>query len=230
MASSQQLSLGALTPWSTEGDYNVQYFAIQQALSKLQTATLVRVESCTNDGGVSPFGLVDVTPLVAQVDGTGELTPHVTAYQLPYLRLQGGSSAFILDPKAGDIGIAIFASRDISNVKSTQGPSGPGSGRQYDLSDGMYLGGLLNAAPTQYIRFSDAGIEIVTPGDAEINASGQITLTADSIQAGDSPAPVVTEAFITDWINGLLRPALLAKGIVVAAPDPTALTTTFEAS
>lgn len=223
MASSQQLSLGALTPWSTEGDYNVQYFAIQQALSKLQTATLVRVESCTNDGGVSPFGLVDVTPLVAQVDGTGALTPHVTLYGIPYFRLQGGTSGIIMDPKAGDIGIAVFASRDISSVKSTQGPSGPGSGRQYDFADGMYLGGLLNGTPTQYLRFSDTGIEIVTP-------DGQITLTADSIHAGDSPAPVVTEAFITDWINGLLRPALLAHGITVAAPAPTALTTTFEAS
>jgi hypothetical protein len=39
VTSSQPLRLGQLTPRSTEGDYNVQYFAIQQALSKLQTAT-----------------------------------------------------------------------------------------------------------------------------------------------------------------------------------------------
>ena len=41
MVASQALALGQLTPWSTEGDYNVQYFAIQQAISKLQTATAV---------------------------------------------------------------------------------------------------------------------------------------------------------------------------------------------
>lgn len=223
MASSQSLSLGALTPWSTQGDYSVHLYAIQQAISKLQTATLVRVESCTNDGGVSPFGFVDVTPLVAQVDGSGKLTPHVTLYGIPYLRLQGGTNAVICDPVAGDIGIAVFASRDISTVKATQGPSGPGSGRSYDFADGMYLGGVLNAAPTQYIRFSADGIEILSP-------SGTITLSADSIQAGNAPTPVVTEAFITEWINGLLRPALAAHGITVAAPASDALTQTFEAS
>lgn len=229
MDSSQPLSLGALTPWSTQGDYNAHLFVIEQAISKLQTATVVRVESCTNSGGLSAFGFVDVTPLVAQVDGSGKLTPHVTLYGIPYLRLQGGANAVICDPVKGDIGIAVFASRDISSVKSTQGPSGPGSGRSYDFADGMYLGGILNAAPTQYLRFSSTGVEIVTPHDAAVTASGQITLTAGSIQAGASPVPVVSNPFYT-WFTANIMPFLISKGYLGPAPPADSVTTTFEAS
>lgn len=223
MASSQPLSLGFLNPWSTEGEYNTHLFAIQAAIQKIQTATLVQIVSCTNAGGVSPFGFVNVTPMVALVDGSGNLTPEGTVFQLPYLRIQGGAMGIICDPAPGDIGIAVFASRDISSVKATQAPAGPGSGREYDFADGMYLGGVLNPAPTTYIQFGPDGITILSP-------SGNIILRGGSIQAGSSPAPVVTEAFITEWINALLRPALATAGIVVAAPAPNALTTTFEAS
>lgn len=231
MSSSPSVSLGALTPWSTQGEYNNHYFVIQAALSKMQTATLVRVVSCTNAGGVSPIGTVNVQPLVNQVDGNGNPEPHITVFGLPYLRIQGGANACIIDPVAGDIGVAVFASRDISNVKSTQAQANPGSGRQYDYADGVYLSTVLSAAaPTQYLQFDSNGITILTPNAVDITATGNIILKGASIQAGDSPTAVVTKAFITEWINGLLRPALLAAGITVAAPSPDALTTTFEAS
>lgn len=237
MVSSPSVSIGALTPWSTQGDYNTHFFAIQQAISKLQTATLVRVESCTNDGGVSPVGLVNVTPLVNQVDALGNATPHITVFGLPYLRIQGGTNAIIIDPQSGDIGVAVFASRDISKVKNTQEQANPGSGRQYDFADGMYLGGLLNAAPTQYIQFTSSGINIVSPqeiqiqssGDTDITASGNIILSGATIQAGSSPVPVCSQPLFT-WITGVLLPALLAKGITVPAPPSNSVTTTFEAS
>jgi hypothetical protein len=219
--SSPPLSLGSLTPWSTWGDYNTYYFAILEALKKVQTATLVRVESCTNDGGVSPFGFVNVTPLVNQVDGNGNPTPHGTVCGLPYLRLQGGANAVIIDPEPGDIGIAVFASRDISKVKSTQDQANPGSGRLFNYADGIYLGGVLNAAPTQYIQFNSDGVSIVS--------TENIILTGDSIQAGGSPVPVCSQPLVT-WINTVLRPALATAGITVPAPPPDALTTTFEAS
>lgn len=215
MASSPSLSLGALTPWSNLGEYNNIIFAVQQALSKMQTGTLVRIESCTNDGDLSPVGFVDVTPLVNQIDGSGNPTPHITVYGLPYLRMQGGTSAIIMDPKPGDIGAAVFASRDISNVKSTKAQANPGSLRSYDFADGMYLGGMLNATPEQYIRFSDDGITIVA---ANIKASDGIL----------TPLPVLSQPFLT-WVTGVLLPALAAKGITVAPPPADSVTTVFEA-
>ena len=219
----------------------------------MQTATLVRVEACTNSGDVSPFGCVDVTPLVSQVDALGNPTPHVTLYGIPYLRLQGGANAVIMDPEAGDIGIAVFASRDISKVKSTQDAAAPGSGRQYDFADGMYIGGCLNDAPTQYVQFNSDGIAVVTPGkfqaqstgdaditssgkiqlqstgDTDITASGNIILQGATIQAGSSPLPVCSQPLVT-WITATLIPALAAHAITVAPPPATALTTVFEAS
>jgi hypothetical protein len=245
--SSSSVSLGAINPWSTQGSFNQASFAIQQALSKLQTATLVEVLSCSNDGGLSPFGFVSLQPLVNQVDGAipPNTIPLPVLNNIPYFRMQGGTNAIIMDPQVGDIGIAVFASRDLSSVKANQGQSNPGSARQYDLSDGLYLGGVLNSTPTQYFQFNSDGITVLTPnkitlqstGDTDITASGNANLTASgnvlisgsSIQAGSSAVPVVSKPFIT-WVTATLIPALATAGITVTAPPADSLTSTFGAS
>jgi phage baseplate assembly protein gpV len=170
---SNGVTLGSLRPSTTWGDYNNILFVVTQAISKIQTATLVKVMACSNSGDLSPVGTVDIHPLVNQVDGSGNPTPHTTIYNVPYLRIQGGANAVILDPQVGDIGIAVFASRDISKVKSTKEQANPGSWRQYDFSDGMYLGGVLNGVPAQYVQFGPSGLTLVSPT--------AITLTAPSI-------------------------------------------------
>ena len=181
-----EVNLGALKPSSTWGQYNNIIFAVQQALSKLQTATLVRIETCTNEGGLEPVGFVDVMPLVNQIDGSGNPTPHVTVYGLPYLRMQGGSNAVILDPSPGDIGVAVFASRDLSKVKSTKAQANPGSYRQYDFADGLYLGGMLNGVPQQYISFGITGVEIVSPTAITLQAPSIVLSGAVSMGGGDA--------------------------------------------
>lgn len=203
MASQGLLSQGSLKPSTTWGEYNNHYFAIQQALSKMRIATLVRIVSCTNDGDLAPFGFVDVLPLVNQVDGSNppNPTPHITVHGLCYLRMQGGANAIILDPQVGDIGIAVFADRDISKVKSTQTQANPGSARQFDFADGIYLGGVLNGIPLQYVRFSASGIELVSPT--------QITLTAPTIALNGALAMSGGSATIAE--------TLTVTGDVVAA-------------
>jgi hypothetical protein len=83
----------------------------------------------------------------------------------------------IIDPKVGDIGLCIFADRDISSVKANvaalrggKGSVTPGSGRRFDMADGLYVGGLLNGVPTQYVQFSASGINIVSPTKVTITA------------------------------------------------------------
>jgi hypothetical protein len=180
--------------WS---EYNRIYFAISQAIAKVQTATLVQIMAVTNAGEVEPVGFVDIMPLVNQVDGNGNPTPHVTIYNIPYLRIQGGTNAIIIDPQVGDIGIAVFTSRDISKVKSTKAQANPGSGRMYDFADGLYLGGVLNGTPQQFVCFSTTGIEINSPTKItltapEIDINGQVQVsqginaTDDIIGAGIS--------------------------------------------
>jgi len=181
--------VGQLKAFSTYGEFNNLAFIINQAIGKLQTATLVRIEKCTNDGGVSPVGFVDITPLVNQIDTQGNPTPHVTIYNVPYLRIQGGGNAVIIDPQQGDIGVCVFASRDISKIKSTKKQANPGSFRQYNFSDGMYLGGMLNAAPTQYIQFNGDGVTITASAvtiNANVLVNGSITATGDVIGQGTS--------------------------------------------
>ena len=170
-------------PQNAWGELAQLDFAIKSALSKLQTALPVKVIKCTNSGGVSPVGFVDIQPLVHQIDGAGKAIPHGIVTNVPYSRLQGGANAVIIDPEAGDIGIALFASRDISGVKATKAATVPGSFRKYDFSDAMYIGGILNSAPTQYIRFHSGGIEIISPSAVVVQAP-QVTIDATAIQLG----------------------------------------------
>ena len=194
-----QIPDGALLPSSTWGEFNNMAFMVQQALAKMQTATLVRIESCTNSGGLSPVGFVDVTPLVNQLDGQGNPTPHVTIYNLPYFRLQGGANGVIIDPQKGDIGVAVFASRDISQVKATRKQGNPGSHRQYSFADGMYLGGMLNGTPTQYVQFSAAGIKIHSPIAVVLEAP-DVQILAQTVEINASASATVTTPTFT--VNG----------------------------
>lgn len=171
-------------------DFSTLEFVIQSLLGRTATSMLVAVKACTNNGGVAQWGTVDVVPLVNQVAGDGTNVPHGTLYKLPYKRLQGGKNAVIIDPEPGDIGLAVFAMRDISAVKAdpvsavqnATGTAGtpPGSTRQYDFADGCYFGGFLNVAPEQYVRFSSAGLEIHSPVKVLLTAP-EIDLTADTV-------------------------------------------------
>jgi hypothetical protein len=208
-----------LRPSTLWGVYNNIYFAIQQALSNVQTASIVKVIACSNNGDISPVGTVDVQILVNQINGQGTPNPHVTMYDLPYLRMQGGANAVIIDPQVGDIGVAVFASRDITNVKSTKAQANPGSLRMHDFSDGMYLGGLLNDVPTQYVQFTSEGISIVS--------STAVNVEAPAINAnntGGTPHALVIDDWLT-WYTTHIQPFLVSKGY--AGPEmPTVSKTT----
>lgn len=169
-------------------EYGALMFVINQSLARLSTATLVRVVSVTNNGGLSPVGFVDVQPLVNQLDGAGNAVPHAVLHQLPYFRLQGGTDAVILDPKVGDIGMAAFGSRDLSAVKASKQQANPGSWRTHDMADGLYFGGLLNGTPVQYVQFTADGINVVSPSkvtvvapNIELNAATQCALNSPQI-------------------------------------------------
>lgn len=170
-----------VTQQSTVGEFNRQMFFFEQMLAKVQTSLPVRVVAVTNSGGVSPTGFVDVVPMVTQTDATGVAVPHTTIFNLPYCRVQGGTNAVIIDPQVGDIGVAVFASRDISKVKYTGKENPPGSDRRYSFSDGMYLFGIITTAPTQYIQFVEGGMVIHTPGTLGINAAGGVSITSPTL-------------------------------------------------
>lgn len=141
-------------------EFNVLDAIIAGALGRVRTMAIVKVMAVTNDGELSPVGFVDVLPLVKLADGVGNVTPHGTVNNLCYFRLQGGYNAIIIDPKVGDIGIAVIADRDSSSVKANKAESAPGSKRRFSLPDGVYVGGILNGTPEQYVQFTDEGIKL----------------------------------------------------------------------
>jgi hypothetical protein len=155
--------LGSAGPTDNGSDYNANTFLIWSILARVRTMQPCKVLAVTNNGGVAPVGFVTLQPLVNQLDGYGNATPHGPIYNVPYFRLQGGASAIIIDPQAGDIGFAGFADRDISSVKANKGQANPGSKRQFSMADAVYMGGILNGTPTQYVAFSSSGIDIVSP-------------------------------------------------------------------
>ncbi|MDS7935676.1 Gp138 family membrane-puncturing spike protein [Acinetobacter sp. V91_7] len=152
---------------------------IMNLVGKIQTVTLVKVISVQipEDG---MMGTVSVQPMVAQVSGAKTIIEHGEISNIPYFRLQGGKNAIVLDPEKDDIGMCGFCSRDISAIKRTKQPAAPNTKRQFDWSDGLYMGGYLNGKPEQYIQFLADAIKIHSPykiilDSPEVEVTGGLT-------------------------------------------------------
>jgi hypothetical protein len=144
-----------------------------------------------NGGGLAPVGTANIQPLIQQQTATGEMVPYPVIYNAPYFRLQGGANAIIIDPEPGDIGFAVFSSRDISGVKRTRGAASTASLRKFSLSDAIYVNGILNSTPRQYIQFSNAGITVYSPTAINLTAP-TVTITADQQVTVDTPLMTIT--------------------------------------
>jgi len=169
---------GQKKPNTAGSSYNSLQFMVQQAIrNQVHTAIPVQVQAV--DGL-----FVDVLPLVSNVDGFGETVEPTTIYHLPVFRYHAGVGAVILDPVVGDKGLAIFSQSDSSTVnEGTSTPQQPGSFRRFSMSDGFYLGGFHNAAPTVYIEIKQDGeVVIVAPNKLTVTTpqadfSGQVNMT-----------------------------------------------------
>ncbi|RUT24259.1 baseplate assembly protein, partial [Asaia sp. W19] len=95
--------------------------AVDRAISAMGTPILVQVKA-VHGGGASLVGQVDVQPMVHMQDGQGKTYPHGVITGVPYLRVQGGTSALIIDPMVGDIGYVMVSGRDIQNVITSRQP------------------------------------------------------------------------------------------------------------
>lgn len=197
-------------------------YVIRQIVGAVHTAALVKVLA------VRPVsdrvGFVDVQPLVDDVSTAGIVIPQSPAYNLPYVRYQAGVSAVIMDPVAGDIGLAIFAERDITAVKTTKKEGPAATAREHSSADGLYIGGVLNAAPTQYVKFqpAGAGIDIVSPGEITLQAGSTITITSGTTTTVNAPGGLVINANTT--FNGNVSGTTTGTGSVsfaapITAPD-----------
>ena len=184
-------NVGQSNIFSDASEYNTLAFVIARATEKMQTVSIVQVKAI-NTGALT----VDVQVLANIVTGSNQSIPHAVISGRPYFRNQGGGNAIILDPVVGDIGVMVFASRDSSAVIEAKGLANPGSQRRFSWSDGVYFGGILNAAPTQYMQFlaSDGGVTVHSPGDITLdspltNITGDLVVDGDSTLTGPVGAP-----------------------------------------
>lgn len=181
MTANQQAFTTIAPPAAYSGEHNQMDFAIRQVMAGMATTTLVQVRAVRpKDGGYE----VDVQPMVAQVDGAGNAVEHGTIHGMPVWRVQGGTSAVIVEPAVGDIGVAVFCSSDVSGVKRTKAPTTPGSYRKFDWGDGIYLGGVLGATPTQFVRMDATGITLTSTVAVTIDAP-VASFTGDVLVEGD---------------------------------------------
>lgn len=154
----------------------MQEWVIGRLIRQIHTADLVKVLAVYPTPGT--VGFVDVQPLVQQQATNGVVIDQAPIYRLPYLRLQGGKSALIMDPVVDDLGVAVFAERDITTAIATKAEGPAPTNRAYDAGDGLYLGGFLNGDPTQWLRFFPTdGAELKAPLltlDAEVRTTGNV--------------------------------------------------------
>jgi hypothetical protein len=160
--------------------FNSLSFIVQQAIrQQVNTCIICKVLACSD-------GYVDVLPMVTGISGKGEAVQPTTLYKLPYMRYHAGVAAVILDPVPGDIGLAVFASKDCSNVKAgTTEPQQPASFRGNSQANGFYIGGFLNQAPSVFVELTQGGaVNITAPGGVNIN--GSVTVSGDVVASGKS--------------------------------------------
>ena len=181
----EQVVKGQKKPNTAGSEYNALQFMMQQAMNNISTAIPVQVQAVN--------GLfVDVLPLVSSVDGYGQAVEPTTLFHLPVFRYHAGVAAIILDPVVGDKGLAVFAQADSSNVQTgTNTPQQPGSFRKHSMSDGFYIGGFHNAAPSVYIEIKQDGtIQIVAPTSVTVTSpkvdfSGNVSMSGSVNVTGD---------------------------------------------
>lgn len=132
--------------------------------------------------GVAPNLVVDVMPLVTRTDPSGAIIDNSPIYNIPVFRLQRGSSAIIMNPVPGDIGMIAICDRDNSLARENRKQSVPATKRSHSKSDALYLGGFLNSEPSQYIEFADNKLNIVAP--LGINVTTPEMYVSGNIKAG----------------------------------------------
>ena len=145
-------------------------YIINNLIANIHTMMPAKILSVTiPPDSLAPIGRCEVLPLVQQIDGSNNVYPMGKIINVPYLRVQGGSNAIVIDPQVGDVGLCGFCERDISIVKRTGELSAPDTRRKYDINSAVYMFTMMSGAPTQYIHFKTSGIDIKTTGDLNIN-------------------------------------------------------------
>ncbi|WP_315861895.1 phage baseplate protein [Yersinia ruckeri] len=182
-------------PYSQASNQSNDADAFASSFGKMLTSSyFINIVKITAVRGQAPNLVVDAIPLVADVRSSdGGIINGSQIYNIPVWRLQRGGSAIIMDPVVGDIGLIAVCDNDISIVRANRKESVPGSGRKHSRSDAIYLGGLLNSQPTQFIEFADGAINITSPNPVNITCTKATIIAPDGVEMETSLLHVTGE-------------------------------------
>ena len=176
--------------FASSNPLNSMEFFIRSLISQVVSTSLpVVVTAVERKGEEAGAGYVTVKPLLQPRNNSGDGLEVTTIPKLPYFRLQHGKAAIICDPKVGDIGLAVVAKQDISNINGSTTPKVPATYRKFAPSDSFYIGGFWGKAPEVFIHLEDEGtIKIKAPTkismeapECEVNASTSFTVNSSQI-------------------------------------------------
>lgn len=182
--------------FASSNPLNSMEFFIRSLISQVVSTSLpVVVTAVERKGEEAGAGYVTVKPLLQPRKNSGDGLEVTTIPKLPYFRLQHGKAAIICDPKVGDIGLAVVAKHDISNINGSTTPKVPATYRKFDPSDSFYIGGFWGKAPEVFIHLEDEGT-------IKIKAPTKITMEAPECEVNASTSFTVNSAQIN--LNGLI--------------------------
>lgn len=201
--------VGQMLPPHNNSEFNRAAFQTQMIRARTRTMIPVRVvkvykqdgKTVAKRGEVAGAGFIDAQPVVSQIDGANHRMDHTTVFHVPYTRIYGGDGSIINDPVKGDIGYIHCSDRDISVFKDQirQGSTQlvlPASQRRHDMADSLYVGGVLNNPPKQYITFTDDGMTIADKNGNTITLSS----SGIAISAGNNKVTIKGKEVILDGI------------------------------
>lgn len=144
---------GSQNPFSATSVVNQTRFQTTQALKQeVQTSYLARVDKCESKEETTGATYVSVTPLTSQTDAEGNMLEMVSLPKLPFVRVQQGIAAFVLDPVPGDIMVMSVCKHDISKIKEgVTEPAPANSTRNFSQSDSVAVGAVHTKTPTNHI-------------------------------------------------------------------------------
>lgn len=162
---------------------------------------------------------VHVKPLLLGITTDAQAIETSVIYNVPYIRTQSGDSAIIIDPSVGDIGLVLVCDKDISIIKKTKGEAAPASLRVHSLSDSVYLCGMLNKEPKQFIKFTSSGIEINSPAKVNVTAPS-VTVSCDTLSAeAKTSAKLKSASVIVESPVIALNGNVTAQGLTINGMD-----------
>lgn len=205
--SNTDFGYGQIGPDDGSTDLNSIVAVARRLIERLDTTKLVSVVAVTAGSGSPPAaGTVDVQLLVNQVDGNFFGVNHGIVHGLRYFRLQAGPWALIADPVVGDVGFVIVPDRDSSLVTGSGAMVNPGSRRRYNIADGIYVGGILNAVPAATIWLKSDGTWVLTdkPGNVLKGDSNGFTMSPNGSTGLTVNGPITSTGKITgtDFSDG----------------------------